>query len=263
MLIDWFTVGAQVVNFAVLVWLMKRFLYRPVLNAIEKRRREIATALAEAEADKEEARREREEYRRKNEELERQRTVLLEGARQEAGEERARLLDEARGDAEELRASHREALRLEMQRQEDEIASLVRAEVLAIVDKALADLAGSSLDQRIGEVFCRRLRELDAGTREKLSAAMGAHADPVVVRSAFGISDTVQKNLLEALNEFVPAEVVFLTDPDMVGGFEILFGERKLSWNIASYLEGLRGRVDEMLPKRDGACAPARPETSP
>jgi F-type H+-transporting ATPase subunit b len=253
MLIDWFTVGAQVVNFAVLVWLMKRFLYRPVLNAIEKRRREIASALAEAEADKEEARREREEYRRKNEELERQRTALLEGARQEAGEERARLLDEARGDVEELRASHREALRLEMQQQEDEIASLVRAEVLAIVDKALADLAGSSLDQRIGEVFCRRLRELDAGTREKLS----------VVRSAFRISDTVQKKLLETLSEFVPAEVVFLTDPDMVGGFEIMFGERKLSWNIASYLEGLRGRIDEMLPKKEGACAPARSEASP
>ena len=263
MLIDWFTVGAQVVNFAVLVWLMKRFLYRPVLNAIEKRRREIASALAEAEADKEEARREREEYRRKNEELERQRTALLEGARQEAGEERARLLDEARGDAEELRASHREALRLEMQRQEDEIASLVRGEVLAIVDKALADLAGSSLDERIGEVFCRRLRELDAGTREKLSAAMDDHADPVVVRSAFRISDAVQKNLREALNESVPAEVVFLTDPDMAGGFEILFGEQKLSWNIAGYLEGLRERVDDMLPKRNEACAPARPEDSP
>ena len=34
MLIDWFTVAAQVVNFLILVWLLKRFLYQPILNAI-------------------------------------------------------------------------------------------------------------------------------------------------------------------------------------------------------------------------------------
>ena len=37
MLIDWFTVGAQALNFLILIWLLKRFLYRPVLAAIEAR----------------------------------------------------------------------------------------------------------------------------------------------------------------------------------------------------------------------------------
>jgi len=37
MLIDWFTVVAQVINFLILVWLMKRFLYKPILNAIAAR----------------------------------------------------------------------------------------------------------------------------------------------------------------------------------------------------------------------------------
>ena len=48
MLIDWFTVGAQALNFIVLVWLMKRFLYRPVLDAIAAREQRIAQQLAEA-----------------------------------------------------------------------------------------------------------------------------------------------------------------------------------------------------------------------
>ncbi len=52
MLIDWFTVGAQLLNFLILVWLMKRFLYKPVLDAIDAREKLIATELADAAAKK-------------------------------------------------------------------------------------------------------------------------------------------------------------------------------------------------------------------
>ncbi len=48
MLIDWFTVGAQALNFVILVWLMKRFLYKPILDAIDAREKRIATELADA-----------------------------------------------------------------------------------------------------------------------------------------------------------------------------------------------------------------------
>jgi F-type H+-transporting ATPase subunit b len=48
MLIDWFTVVAQVLNFLILVWLLKRFLYRPILNAIDVREKRIAAEVADA-----------------------------------------------------------------------------------------------------------------------------------------------------------------------------------------------------------------------
>jgi F-type H+-transporting ATPase subunit b len=57
MLIDWFTVGAQVLNFLILVWLMKRFLYKPILNAIDAREKRIAKELADADATRAEAQR--------------------------------------------------------------------------------------------------------------------------------------------------------------------------------------------------------------
>ena len=52
MLIDWFTVGAQALNFLVLVWLLKRFLYKPILNAVDAREKRIAAELADADAKK-------------------------------------------------------------------------------------------------------------------------------------------------------------------------------------------------------------------
>ena len=67
MLIDWFTVIAQVVNFLILVWLLKRFLYRPILNAIDAREKRIAAKIADADAKEAEAQKQREEYQQKNE----------------------------------------------------------------------------------------------------------------------------------------------------------------------------------------------------
>ena len=44
--INWFTVVAQVINFLILVWLLKRFLYKPILHAIDEREKGIAPSTA-------------------------------------------------------------------------------------------------------------------------------------------------------------------------------------------------------------------------
>ena len=84
MLIDWFTVGAQALNFLILVWLLKRFLYKPILNAIDAREKRIAAELADADAKKAEAQKERDEFQHKNEEFDQQRAALLSKATDEA-----------------------------------------------------------------------------------------------------------------------------------------------------------------------------------
>jgi F-type H+-transporting ATPase subunit b len=69
MLIDWFTVGAQVVNFVILVWLMKHFLYKPILNAIDAREKRIASELADANAKRTEAEKERADFRKQEQSI--------------------------------------------------------------------------------------------------------------------------------------------------------------------------------------------------
>src|SRR5450755_4036363 len=96
MLIDWFTVCAQALNFLILVWLMKHFLYKPVLAAIDTREKLIASELADAAAKKTEAQKDRDDFQRKNAEFNQQRAALLSKATDEAKVERQRLMDEAR-----------------------------------------------------------------------------------------------------------------------------------------------------------------------
>src|ERR1700691_3995140 len=104
MLIDWFTVIAQAGNFLILVWLLKHFLYKPVLAAIDAREAKIAATLKEADAKKAEAQVERDNFKTQNDVLEANRAELLRKAADEANAERQRLLDGARQDAAALRS---------------------------------------------------------------------------------------------------------------------------------------------------------------
>ena len=188
MLIDWFTVVAQAINFLILVWLLKRFLYKPILHAIDEREKGIAAQLAEAEAKQAEAQKERDDFQNKNEAFEQEHAALLKKATDEASAERQRLLDEARKDADALRAKRQEALRNEYRNLSREIARWTQKEVFAIARKTLADLAAHEPRRAHG----RRLRPAAAGDglarrRSSWPTALKASTQPVRVRSAFDL----------------------------------------------------------------------------
>jgi F-type H+-transporting ATPase subunit b len=183
MLIDWFTVGAQALNFLILVWLMKRFLYKPILDVIEAREKRVAAELASAAAKMAEAQKERDEFQHKNEEFDQQRAALLTQATDAAQTERQRLLGEARKAADALAAQRQLALQNEAQRLDRALGQRTQQEVFAIVPKALADLATTSLEERLGEVFTRRLRELDGQSKAKVAEALKTATDPALIRA--------------------------------------------------------------------------------
>ena len=253
MLIDWFTVSAQVLNFLILVWLMKRFLYKPILRAIDVREERIATELADADAKRAEAQKERDEFLHKNEEFDQQRAALLSKATDEVKAERQRLLDEARKAADALRAKRQDALNREQQRLTDEITRRTREEVFAVVRKTLTDLAGTSLEERMGEVFVRRLRELSDEAKDGLTKALNPALDPMLVRSAFELSSEQRAVIQQALNETFSAEVEvrFGTAPDVISGIELTANGRKVAWSIADYLTSLEKGVGELLKEKD------------
>lgn len=263
MLIDWFTVGAQIVNFLILVWLLKRFLYRPILDAIDAREKRIAAELADADAKKAEAQKERDEFQHKNEAFAQQRAALLNKAKEEAKAERQRLLDEARQATDALSAKRQETLRNDARHLNQAIGRRAQQEVFAIARKALTDLAGTSLEARMSEVFMRRLREMDEPTRAGLAVALKSAAEPARVRSAFDLPEAQRAAIQNALNETFSADihVRFETAPDLVGGIELTTNGRKLAWSIADYLASLEKSVDELLKKKDQPEADAGTKT--
>lgn len=253
MLIDWFTVGAQALNFLILVWLMKRFLYQPILRAIDAREQRIAAELADADAKKAEAQKERDEFQRKNAEFDQQRAALLSQATDEAKAERQRLLDEARAAADALSAQRQETLRSDAHNLNQAISRRTQREVFAIARQALTDLATTSLEERLGEVFTRRLRALDGRAKEVLREALKTASDPALLRSAFELPIEQRAVIQNALNETFSAEVRlrFETAPDLVSGIELTTNGQTLAWSIAAYLGSLEIGVAELLKESD------------
>jgi F-type H+-transporting ATPase subunit b len=252
MLIDWFTVAAQALNFLILVWLLKRFLYQPILHAIDAREKRIAAELADADAKKTEARKERDEFQHKNEEFDQQRGAILSKATDEAKAERLRLLDDARKAADALSSKRQESLRNDAVSLNQAISRRTQQEVFAIARKALADLATVSLEDRISEVFTRRLREMDVKTREKLGGAIKTASEPSVVRSAFDLSAEQRATIQNALNETFSAEVPvrFETAPNLISGIELTTNGQKIAWSIADYLTSMEKGVGELLKEK-------------
>jgi F-type H+-transporting ATPase subunit b len=262
-LIDWFTVAAQVVNFLILVWLLRRYLYKPILDAVDAREKRIAAELADADAKKAEAEQERDAFQRKNAELDQQRAALLRKAADEANAERRRLLDEARAAAGAAANKQAEALRAEAEQLNRAIGRRAQQEVFAIARKTLADLATVSLEERLGEVFTRRLRDLDAPTKAVVARALESTSDPALVRSAFELPPAQRAAVQSALDETFGGnvQVRFETAPDLVAGIELTTLGYKVAWSISDYLATLEKRVGELLnepPQPAAEQAPAR-----
>ncbi len=255
MLIDWFTVGAQVVNFLILVWLMKRFLYKPILLAIDTREARIAAELADADAKKAEAQKDRDEFQHKNEEFDGERTALISKATVEASAERNRLIGEANKAADAVGAKRQESLNDAAATLHQAIGRRAQEEVFAIARKTLADLATVSLEERIGEVFIRRLREMDGDAKVQLGKALKTASDPAIVRCTFDLPPEQHAAIQNALNETFSANIPlqFETSPELVSGIELTANGQKVAWSISDYLASLEKGIDELLSRQAAA----------
>ena len=249
MLIDWFTVGAQAVNFIILVWLLKRFLYKPILNAIDAREKRIATELAAADAREAQTRKSQAEFDDKNRKFDQDRNALMTKATLEINAQHDRLLDDARKAADALLSEQRTAARDDAAALMDQMMRMAAAEVFDVARRALGDLASMTLEERLGEIFTRRLREMKPDAKRLLDVELKAPHSAAVVRSRFSLATEERATIQNALNETFAANIrlAFETAPDSVCGIELTVGGQKLSWSIAGYLGALEEKAQALI----------------
>lgn len=250
MLIDWFTVGAQAINFLILVWLMKRFLYKPILNAIDAREKKVAAELADADAKRAEALKERDQFQQKNDEFDRQRLELMNKAQEDAKAEREKLLEEARQAAEQLRVKSKERFAIDAENLKQSITHRTQQEVFAIARKTLSDLASASLEEQVTATFIRRISEMDSSARASLvgsltSSSPSSSPNNPTVRSAFELSPEQRAAIEAALNQALSLhlELNFQTAPELISGIELVANGQSIAWNISDYLKAMEKAV--------------------
>ncbi|HSG89521.1 MAG TPA: F0F1 ATP synthase subunit B [Pseudomonadales bacterium] len=268
MLIDWFTVGAQALNFLVLVWLLKRFLYGPILAAIDAREARIRGELDSAAAARADAEHRQRDYEQRVAELEGQRKALLDAATADAEDQRKALVEAARAEADAIARSRRRALAAETARLGDALRRQAGEEVLAISRAVLGELADTDLEGRIVARFLRALDEQDEDARTRLATAM-SHETPVI-RSALALPADAEEALRAAVADRFEgaAPPRFELDAELVGGIELSAGGLAVSWTISAWLDRLQNAFEARQTTAGHEASPAPgptpgPETAP
>ena len=248
MLIDWFTVIAQAVNFLVLVWLLKRFLYKPILDAIDAREKRIAETIAEAAETKQAAETQRDDFRRKNQQFDDDRDAMVLKMKEQINVKREQLLDDAHQSAEAIRAKRIESMQRAQKTLADEIARQTQDQVFAIARKTLRDLADTSLEERITQAFTRQLQDMNGSSKQDLADALTKSSEPVRVRSAFELTEEQQNAIRHAIQEISAGEtpVHFEVATNAIAGIELTSSGRKIAWSIDEYLTSLQKSISEL-----------------
>ena len=264
MLIHWPTIIAQVFNFLLLVFLLRFFLYKPIIRAMDKRRTEIESGYGEAEKKQAEADQLASSYQQKQQELEDGRTDLLRQAEADAERRHQELTSQARAEVDRQRSRWEEELRREQDGFLQRLRRRAGEQVCTIARRTLADLSDSELERRMVEVLIRQVQDLDEQERRQMAQAIGEDDGVLTVTSAFEMGDEVRQQLTEALHQGVAPE----TSADLVCGVEVKAAGREISWTVVGYLQDLMDRMQETFVEQQrrgegGAEQDASPGSKP
>jgi F-type H+-transporting ATPase subunit b len=247
MQVDWITTIAQIINFLVLVYLLKRFLYRPIVNAIDRREEGIAQRLAEANQQAALAQQHIDDYQHKMQELEQQREQLLEAAKREAEVQRSHLLGELRDEMDTIRARWQGEVEREQQAFLAQARQVIGDQVCLVARQAFSELADAELEQQILVVFLHKLAEISAEDKARL--AQSAAQKGLVVETGYELSPAQREKISALIHEHIAPELAVRYEqvPTLICGINLKGPGFKLQWNLDSFLEDIDERLSSQL----------------
>jgi len=236
--LDWTTFILEIINFLVLVWILQRFLYRPVMNVVAQRRATISQSLQEAQTTQQQATELKTQYENRLGDWQQER----EAARKQLGDEieaqRQKLMAQLQSELTEQRrkeqvlAARRDENLLREARQQAQVLS----EQFAA--KLLNRVAGPAVEGRLLEMLLEDLATLPEEQRKNLVAAQRDNQAPVQVISAFPLNDAQRQRLSAALQKTLEMAISceFREDPTVVAGVSIHIGAHYLQANLKEEL---------------------------
>ena len=263
MLIDFQTIFIQIINFLVLVALLKRFLYHPILKAMRQRERHINGQIQEAADQKAIAQAEAEHYLQMQASFEQKRERLKAQAQSEVETYRQELLTAAQVESEQMQLKWAETLRREQQHFLKTLRQNMGGELVKTLRFVLKDLAQTHLEDSVVEVFLQRLSELSDSEAATLAQAFSHLGNaPLKLHSAFPLSLEQQTQIRQALlryqsdAEILAEKIVVEQQPQLLCGIELNLPGYKLAWTLDHYLQTFESRVRQLLEQQDDIGIP-------
>lgn len=246
--IDWFVFFSQIVNFLILMFLLKKFLFGRIIKAMDAREAKIGAVFTEAEQSRQEAQTASEKHTKRLRDLEDGYQQMLDKSRRDAETYQEKLLEKAREEVDFLKARWLEALRSGRANFLQELRRLAGHQVYAVSRRVMKDLAGLDLEERIVEVLMERIEALDEQERKKFQGSIES-GGAIVISCAFEIPPATQNKLSGVLHRFFPGnvEIAYERSDDVLSGCELRSNGHKIAWSVKDYLDSLEERFYSVL----------------
>jgi F-type H+-transporting ATPase subunit b len=247
MLIDWFTVGAQVVNFLILLVLLKLFLFDRIKQAMDQRENNIKERFDKAKEQEAKAKDARESFEKKTQSLEDEWDARLKQADKEAKEQRESLIKQAREEVDGLKNNWQTALEQEKASFFDRFKKQAARLIFDTVEKTLSHLADTRAQDQAVKKFLSRFEDLD---KEDLPREIETQPR---VSTGFDLSESQQKSIQKALSQKLPdlKNIAFDVKPELVFGIAFAAGGKKMTWHAHDYVSALEKQINQAIESKD------------
>lgn len=249
MTFDWFIFAAQLFNFMLLIYLLRRFLYGPIMNYMDERQAAINAQLEEAKTHEENAEQTLTEYEEQKDRLQAERQSLITQAQAEAETLKQVLLKEARADVDKQREQWQEALAKEKDSFLEGLQKRATKAFFTAMHQALNDLADAELEQHIIKVFNKQLSQLTPIDQEALERAFVHTNHHARLVTAFPLELSQIHEIKQAIKTNLGQDVdlVLEQNSELGCGLELCVFDQKLTWTLLSYLDSLEKEMGQQL----------------
>jgi F-type H+-transporting ATPase subunit b len=243
---DWTTFTLEIINFLVLVWLLKRLIYQPVIAALDARQERVRAESARATEALKNAESLKQQYESRLIEWNREREQQLRKLDEEVALERNRRLEKLKRSLVDEESKARARGLAAAASAQAAIARKSSKEAFGAAAAMLRRLGSPELTERIAGVFLEDLGALEESSLTVLRQAatrLGKGANAVVV-SAHPIEERTRSALAAALSRAagVDLDVEFKSLPELLAGLRVAVGECLLQANLADELAVFRER---------------------
>jgi F-type H+-transporting ATPase subunit b len=247
--IDWFTFVAQIVNFLILVALLRWLLYDRILEAMQSRQERLAARLSSAEEAESRAERSRQHYESLRAEVNHTREQALSELQTQIAEQRDAMIREARDATDQLRRQWRE----ELARDRQELLNTLRREAgsagLRVAEHLVSKLGDAKLRNNLVQQFLRQLEQVAAEQRKEVAAQLAGDGAVMIVRTYPDLEPTQQQRIEAFLADWLESDpaVEFEEDPALVCGLELDAAGHCFGWNARDALQDLELEFEQQL----------------
>lgn len=235
---SWTTFALEIGNFLVLVWILKRFLYKPVTNALAQRKAAIDASVEQARLLQATAEDLKRQYEGRMADWEAERSRARAQLSDQIAAERTRLLAELRTSIEQEREKNQALEQRRAAEMRQRLAHDARAEAAAFAAQLLSRLASPALEERVSQIAVEDLPRLPEDQITALRQACLDGTGPVRVTSAFALSPEARSKLATALSDVAGRTITcdFGQNDELITGLRLSVGPWVLRCSLADDL---------------------------